>query len=321
MPIQKTKQKTELGDFVQYWVGRPKIGKTKIAAQFPNPLFLFTEQGASDMALPHWTPPNWDIATKGNYIISDPIDYDNIIAELLDIPSDKRPQTLVVDTIDGMVKTKAMSLMQESKVESINDGKELAFGRGIERVGNWLLQEIVEFQKLNMGIIFISHMVEKTISRVNAEPMTVWRDTLPDKFKPDVHGKVDWIWYFNQEGKQRRIYTQGDISLETGSRITLPVFIEMGKTPEEAYANILKAFYGREKNGNAGKQELIDRILKGEAYLAEKKIDNFDTTKRKENSRVAHLSSPDLGLNSMAVLQEYYDHLIAKAKGTSNGTT
>jgi hypothetical protein len=319
MAIQMTKAKTDLNEYIQYWMGLVKIGKTKTASEFPSPLFIFTESGSSDKAMPHWTPDKWNIETQGGYIVTDGDDYDKIIIELLDIPLEKRPKTLILDTVDGFVAAGANSIMRDAKTDSLNEGA-LSYGRGTEKLTNWILEKIGAFQKLGMGIIFISHMVEKTINSANKEPVTVWRDTLPDKYKPIIHGIVDWIWHFTKEGKQRVILTQGDVTIEGGSRITLPDRIPMGKDSKTAYQNILTAFYGRNTEPDKAKAELVTRILKGEAYLAEKKIDGFEVAKRKENSRLNHLKSPDLELNDIDTLNNYYLHLQEKAKGEKNGT-
>ena len=95
----------------------------------------------------------------------------------------------------------------------------------------------------------------------------------------------------------------------------------MGKSPEQAYQNILSAFYGKNGQKSKAKQELITRILNGEAYLAEKKIDNFNTNKRVLNSRKKHLGFEDPELAGLPELQGYLQHLITKSKnGGNNGT-
>lgn len=315
MPIQSTRRKERLEEFVQYWIGKPKVGKTSIASRFPNPVFLFSENGGIDKSVPHWTPPGWDISKKGNYYITDPIDYDRAIADIACMAPDVRPKTVILDTIDGMYDVKAADLMRSKGVESLNDGA-LAYGRGGEIVRNWMVGVISALQQLGCGIIFISHMQERVqdkITKQGRETVTVYRDTLPDKVRPVVQGMVDFIWFFTQEGGARRIYTAGDITIDAGSRITLPRIIEMGKDADEAYRNILKAFGERDKKSEDTKETIIQKIETGEQYLVVNKIDGFEIPTRLANSRSKHLTNPnELGLNEVSVLAAYHKHLIEK---------
>ena len=318
MPIGKTPVKERFEEYIQMWIGKVKVGKTKTAGQIKNGVFFFTESGASDMALDHWMPNGYDPQKDGAYIMTHPADFMRALSEIQETKPEDRPTTAIFDTIEGLTNVIVRSLLTEYGERTINAGK-LAFGTGWKLVQGELFNIIEQLQKLNIGIIFISHLEEKTITRLNKEPETVWRSTLPDQAKTMIQGLVDFIWFFTQEGKDRWIYTQGDMTIEAGSRITLPTRIPMGKSPQQCYQNILTAFYGKGNNKDRAKEQIITRILKGEAYLSDKKIDSFDTEKRVNNSRKKHLGFEDPELAGLPELQEYLQHLITKAKnGGSN---
>ena len=82
----------------------------------------------------------------------------------------------------------------------------------------------------------------------------------------------------------------------------------MGQNPQEAYANILTAFYGRNKtDGNTASEDkakatLIDNITKGEAYLTSQKV---------VFSRGELLGVGDLALANIKSLNEYLNQLRA----------
>jgi len=185
------------------------------------------------------------------------------------------------------IRCKIAEILKAYGEPTINDGK-LSFGKGWNMVDTWLNGVISNFQCLNIGMIFITHMEEKHITKPNGEQVTVWRSTLQDRAKSILFGLADFIWFFKKEGKSRWIYTQGDVTIEAGSRITLPDRIPMGRSPQEAYSNILTAFYGRDGNKDKAKSELLDRILRGEAYLAEKKIDGFLTGYFEQNLAISN---------------------------------
>lgn len=319
MPIGKTPVKERFEEYIQHWIGKVKIGKTKTAGQIKGSLFFFTEKGNSDMAFDHWYPANHNLEKDGAYVMSHPADFLRAMLEIQEMEIEKKPTTIIFDTIEGLVQVIVNSLLNEYGEQTINDGK-MAYGKGWKMVQKQLWDIIANLQKLNVGIIFTSHLEEKTITRLNKEPETVWRSTLPDQAKTIIQGLVDFIWFFTQEGKERWIYTQGDTSIEAGSRITLPNRIPMGKSPQQCYQNILTAFYGKGNNKDRAKEQIITRILKGEAYLCDKKIDKFDTEKRVTNSRKKHLGFEDPELAGLPELQEYLQHLITKAKnGGDNG--
>jgi len=320
MPIALTKPKTDFWEYRQLWVGPPKIGKTKTAAQIKDGLFVFTESGFSDLSIAHWVPSGWDVNQKGAFIITDPLDYQKMEVELGCMPQSERPKTLIFDTVDGMINTKALELIHDpaNKAETLNEGA-LSFGKGWDRVRIWLHDFVADIQRLNIGVIFISHFEEKTITEIGKEPKTVWRSSMPDRAKPIIQGLVDFIWFFKQEGKSRWIYTQGDLTIEAGTRITMPERISMGHSPQEAYSNILTAFYGVNGNKDKAKSELLDRILRGEAYLAEKKIDGFGVEKRKVASREKHLGFADPELATIENMEAYLQHLRNKAEEAKNG--
>ncbi|MBE9572972.1 MAG: hypothetical protein IMF11_20295, partial [Proteobacteria bacterium] len=88
------------------------------------------------------------------------------------------------------------------------------------------------------------------------------------------------------------------------------------------YEAFVEAFYAA-KNGtpakkDGGKKTLIDKILRGEAWLSEKKVDNFDTEKRVMNSRNKHMQTENLNDATVSVLEEYYQHLRFKSKGVKD---
>lgn len=310
MAIGKTKIKEELSEYLLLFVGVPKIGKTKVAAQYPKPIFFLTESGNSDLALTYWKPDNWPDGV--DYVISNSVDYDKAYLELLDMPPTERPQTCVFDTTEGFINSVEESILEENKSDgkrepTIYDGR-FAYGRGTKMVEQRVRAILAQFQKLGMGIIFISHIEEKDRMRPDGRMETILRSTIPSKSKSIIHGLVDMIWFFQKEGKQRWIYTTGDTTIEAGSRVSMPSRIPMGASAEEAYANIVKAFYGRGKSSDVkaddakAKSDLIAKVTKGEEYLKEQKI-YFDRTEL--------LGVADFEKTTIANLNNYLNQLRA----------
>jgi hypothetical protein len=317
MPTAKTKPKKELWEQTIEISGPPKIGKTDLASQFPNPLFVLTEPGQGNRELNHWVHKDWK--SDEPYILQHESDFDWIVKELMEDTHEY--QTLILDTGDNACVLVTENILTENGVQSLNEGS-LSFGRGTKMFERRFRDIMFKLAKLPMGLVIITHLKETTISRPNKEPQTAWRDTLNDHAKLIVHSMVDMIFMLRKEGKQRWIYTEGDLSIEAGSRIALPERISMGKTSGEAYENLIKAFYSGNGNKKQTKDTLITAVLKGEAFLSDNKIDSFDTDKRVMNSRKKHLLFADIEKASLANLEAYLQHLRTKARnGGNNGTT
>jgi len=313
MPIAKTKPKKELHEQTIEFSGPPKIGKTDLASKFPKPLFILTEPGQGGRELDHWTHPNYP--NDNPYVMRYHTDFDWIYQELS--KDTMGFQTLVVDTIDNAQNIIIDGIVQENDGITLHKGK-LAYGTGKELFERRMREVLIKLARLPMGLILISHLKETTITKDNSEPQTAWKDTLNDSAKNIVHSAVDMILMLRKEGRQRWIYTEGDLTLEAGSRIALPSRIPMGKTGEEAYENLIKAFYSGNSNKQQTQDALITACLKGEAYLSDNKIDKFNEDKRVLASRKKHLNFHDIDKASIINLEAYLQHLRIKAKNGGN---
>ena len=312
MPIAKTKPKNELWEQTIEISGAPKIGKTELASKFPKPLFILTEPGQGNRELDHWIHPD-HLKKKSDepYVLTHSADFDWIIKELKE--NTHGFQTIILDTADNASTLVAEGILTEYDVASLNEGS-LSYGRGNKLFECRFRKIMFGLAQLPMGLVVISHLKETTISRPNKEPQTAWRDTLNDHAKLIVHSMVDMILMLRKEGKERWIYTEGDLTIEAGSRIAMPEKISMGKNGREAYENLIRGFYGPNGDKKLTKDALVTAIMKGEAYLSDNKIDSFETDKRVSNSRKKHLLFVDPEKASLSNLEAYLQHLRRKAK-------
>jgi len=316
MPIAKTKPKKELHEQTIEISGLPKVGKTDMASKFPKPLFLLTEPGQGNRELDHWVHPNWK--SDEPYILQHAADFDWAIQELS--KDTQGFQTLILDTGDNASVLVTEEILIDNDVPTLNEGT-LSYGRGTKLFERRFREIMFKLAELPMGLVVITHQKETTISRPGKESQTAWKDTLNDHAKLIVHSMVDMILMLRKEGKQRWIYTEGDLTIEAGSRIALPEKIPMGNSGAEAYENFLNAFYCGNGNKQQTRETLITNCLKGEAFLSDNKIDNFDTEKRMMQSRKKHLNFEDIDKASIVNLEAYLQHLRIKAKnGGNNGT-
>jgi hypothetical protein len=124
---------------------------------------------------------------------------------------------------------------------------------------------------------------------------------------------VDMILYVEVDKDLNRVLrTQPTKVFEAGDRSgRLSETIILGKDPsgKEGYNAIIQSYYGSDLSS------LIDRINKGEQYLAENKIDGFDVPTRVKNSREKHLGSFKItDVTDAVILEKYLQHLRMKAQ-------
>ncbi len=241
-----------------------KWGKTSFAAQFPEPLFLMTrgEDGLLTLIksgrLP-WTA-HFEEPVK---------DWSELKAVLNDlvVNADAYPQkTLVIDTLNG-----AERLCHEWVCRQKFDGEWgekgfMAFHKGFDlAVGDWLelLQLLDEVRAKGKTVVALCH------ARVEAYKNPEGPDY--DRYQPDVHKKTwsathkwaDMILFGQFEtfvntkapkdakgkadgGQARMLFTERHAAYDAGNRHGLPPEVEMGGTPEEAYAAFAKALSKQE---------------------------------------------------------------------------
>jgi len=146
--------------------GVPKIGKSRLAAQFPDPFFLDVEGGLSYL----------DRKVRATPRLTD---YDSLIAWLKHIrTSDFKCGTLVIDSIDWVESLAQAKLCNLHRAKSINDTdcKAFAFNKGVEMAARDAISVIkwLDAIYLAKGIpsILIGHSEIRSIDIPNQDPFS-----------------------------------------------------------------------------------------------------------------------------------------------------
>ena len=146
--------------------GSHGIGKSTLAAQFPKPIFISTEDGLSNIEATSFPKASTALEVMGNIntLIKEPHDF----------------KTVVVDSIDWLVEPLIVG-----KVESENDAKELAFGRGqvmiaetFRTVLNGL--DILRREK-GMNVVLLAHASVVRYEDPRAEPYDRYQPKIPNR--------------------------------------------------------------------------------------------------------------------------------------------
>lgn len=174
--ISKSKVTTELGASNVLLYGKPKVGKSTLAANIPNAIFAATEKGY-------------------NYLEVKPVDiigWDKFLELCNALATQKHGfKTIVVDTADILYKHCEKYIMDKHQV---NHPSDLGFGKGFALVRDEFSRVITKLNMLGVGLVFISHAKEKTEKTKSGE-WTVMGTSLSGAPETFIAGLCDLILY------------------------------------------------------------------------------------------------------------------------------
>lgn len=317
IPKESTKPKEALEDHTIFLHGPPKIGKSTFAAQFNKPLFLATEAGLN--SLETYQIPIRDEIVNGKKILA----WGKFLQTLTELMHGKHEfRTLVIDTVDNLAEYCSEYVYDVHRIQHASD---LDWGKGWQLLKAEAQRGINLLMSLGLGVIFVSHSEEKEIRRKKGDSYTKIQDTCPRNFKHMIHALSDMILYATMENGKPVLKTRESDEYLAGSRVGLPETLPF-EQPEgnlsKAYESFVSAFYAaksdKKPSKSNGQNLLIEKILKGEQWLADHGVDGFDVEKRVHNSRNLHLKTKNLKDASLSDLEAYFQHLRQKAKENKN---
>lgn len=244
LPTEKSKPVSTIGGYSILIYGKKKIGKTTLAAQFPDALFLMLEPGAKKLSIYQRSVPDWR-HFKG---------YVQLIC------AQKNPfQTIVIDPVDILYDHCLRYVCTKLVIQHPSDE---AYGKGWDAVKKEFNGEISKLLNSGKGVIFISHMKEEEIEERSGKKYHRRTNTMAGQARGAIEGVVDVWACYDYEGKERTLTILGDDFTDAGHRLNEPpgarfLFssgrpireIPMGKTSKEAFENFMKAFNNQLQEG------------------------------------------------------------------------
>lgn len=206
--------------------GEPKIGKSTFCAEFPDALFLATENG-----LNHLETYNVPIKT-----------FEEIEEACSLIIKDNRFQTVIIDTVDNLFQIVRRKALDKMGIETEMDASENKCGSVYKPINDLFFYILSLFEKINeegKGVVFVSH------SKLDLKGKTVC--SMPEKPQKLLNAFVDNILYFGNfmadDGKEYRcIYTAPTTEYMAGCRTAKGIKLP-AKTKLD-YNNFISYFKG-----------------------------------------------------------------------------
>ena len=190
--------------------GNPKSGKSTLAAQYPDPLFLLTEKGLTALPGVYAQPiNNWG-------------EFRAIVNELQKDSVRERYQTIVIDTLPNLIEMLDLyigaQLSDEKK--TYRYASDVEFAKGTIRMSKELNEQLQKLARKGYIFVGISHAEEKTHFQTRETMMSTSLDKrstlIVDRF-------VDHILFLDniqlKDGSvERRLYFRGTERFKAGSR-------------------------------------------------------------------------------------------------------
>ena len=254
--LQPNKVSNDLSSYSTLLFGSPKIGKSRLAAEFPKPIFFATEPTQTTI--------------PGAYIV--PItkwsELKQYIRQLKDDELKNTFSTVVIDTVDLASTYAERYICQRESVENIKD---ISWGAGYKMVENEFRDTLFSIRQAGYGLVLISHVTTSTFTREDGTEYNENIPALPDKRTRGVVENLADIYAYahmvkGKEGYERVLTLRaGDPTTPAGSHFkylpdSVPLDYNALKTAlaeaiEKEEAEVGKQFFVEDKTALVSDQK------------------------------------------------------------------
>lgn len=221
--------------------GPEKIGKSSLASDAPDAIFLDVEGGSSELDVSRY--PFRD--GEGGHV---PHGYDDVLAAIDDLNTSQHDyKTVVVDTIDALealIWSHICRVNAKANIEAFGYGKGYKVALAEIRV---LLSRLDALRARGMQIILLGHALVKTFKNPEGEDYDRYQLRMHDLAAEEVKGWCDVIGFMRFDGGaaklagdesqakrargwstgRRLIHLAREAAWDAGSRLALPAEIEL----------------------------------------------------------------------------------------------
>ena len=219
--------------------GEKKIGKTSLAAHFPDALFLMFEPGGKALEIYQRPVNSWA----------------EFVAYVDLLEKDTKFRTIVIDTVDIAYRQCFEAMCRKMAIQHPSDEND--FGKSWGVIETEFGKQMTRLSHVK-GVLLLSHATVSEIKSRTGEAFQYLEPSMPKQALRYVTGVVDVWAYYGYLGKERRLLIQGDEFLGAGNRLQETgkfrtpegkaiVSIPMGTSSAQAYRNLVAAFDGKQK--------------------------------------------------------------------------
>lgn len=217
--LPKNELKTPKDTPKNYFIwGATMAGKSYLAGEFPNPLFLNTDGNAE--ANPYPSIQLRNVKGKDGKIVEGKSVIDQLDSVITELQTTNHGfETIVLDVIDDIVIMIEQYICDKYNVETIGD---VGYGKGYAAFTNIFQQLVIELKALPLNVIYISRILTKLENNVEID-----MPSLKEKHQNIVNGNCDLSIQAKKIGKnyirvvkaRRKNYVREEI----GNKEILPI--------------------------------------------------------------------------------------------------
>lgn len=218
------------------------IGKTSLAAEFPNPIYLATEGERPPSDVEMATPEDENGEQK---LIESWEDIESVFQELLTAEHDFK--TVIIDSLDGLapfVEGVTAARIGAASVDDNSKGSPAAFGNGYkESTVEWthFMSGCEALSHAGIGVVLIAHNTIRNFKSPTTDPYDTYDIALNKLAAPVVRAKSDVVAFLNRRvsikekevsrdkkvahaegGKEVIIYPAGGAAFHAKNRFGMP---------------------------------------------------------------------------------------------------
>lgn len=203
LPTKPTKPKQNFEAFTTLIYGAPKTGKSTLASQFENPLFLATEAGLNSLETYSVMVDSWQVFLEACKEISE---------------GKHNFKTIIIDTVDNLFDICSAYICRKNKIQYEGD---LEWGKGFKLTKDEFKRAINKLSLLPYGLVFISHS-ELVDIKTRTEMLSRYEPSVSKRIREDLLAMCDFIFYcdveYTEDGEQRILHTKPSKEWVAGDR-------------------------------------------------------------------------------------------------------
>ena len=221
LPEEPNEPSDRLADYSILLYGAKKIGKTTLAAEFPNPFVMATEPGTKALRIRAGQVRSFEEALGT---------VDALEAKFK--AGEKYCATVAVDTVDLLYEQAFAWICRKKGIKHPHDVDD--YGMTWKEIRAAFRDLIVRILRLPCGVIFISHDAEKEIELSDGSKIDRTQPTMAGQALQEIEGIVDIIAHYGFERRLRALRIRGMQEIVAGSRLREHFLVKGGKPENPA---------------------------------------------------------------------------------------
>lgn len=237
-PTELNEPPDDLLSYCMFIYGEKGIGKTSLAAQFPDAVVGMLEPGRRNLRIRQVNlNKGWEHVKKFTKACC----------------KDRTVKTVVYDTVDRLYDCCFNSVCYNAGVTHPNDAND--FGKTWKAIKDEFENLLADVQFAGKGIVLLSHSKWKEIEIRDGEKKELLCPTLSESPWNTVKAITDYAFYYGYHKNKRAMYLRGHADLWCAcgskehflsSKTKKPLrTIYLGEDPELAFSSLEKAFHNQ----------------------------------------------------------------------------